>query len=197
MFFVSRYVYVLGHEAGHAFLAVLLLRWVFGIDIEKTGEGGTEHEKAMWPFGILISAFGYLGPSLFGLLAAWLLLHDPPATVLWASIAFLVVMLLATRGFLGPLLIISLMVVLYQIVTKLEPPLVALAAHVWTWFLLISGVQRMLLFMRESHYNIKGNDTEALRAATLLPTYVWGAILLLGTIAALAYGGAMLLRLAN
>jgi hypothetical protein len=197
MFFAGKYLYVLAHEGGHAFLAVLLFRFVKGIDIEKTGEGGTEREKAMWPFGILISAFGYLGPSLFGLLAAWLLLHDPPATVLWGSIAFLAVMLLATRGFLGPLLIICLMVALYQIVTRAEPSMVALAAHVWTWFLLISGVQAALLLMRERGYNVKGNDTEALRAATLLPTYVWGGILLSGTIAALAYGGAMLLRLTS
>jgi hypothetical protein len=197
MFFAGKFLYVLAHEGGHAFLAVLLFRLVKGIDIKKTGEGGTERERAMWPFGILISAFGYLGPSLFGLLAAWLLLHDPAATVLWGSIAFLAVMLLATRGFLGPLLIICLMVALYQVVTKAEPSMVALTAHLWTWFLLISGVQQMLLFMRDRHYNIKGNDTEALRAATLLPTFVWGAILLLGTIAALAYGGAMLLRLTN
>ncbi len=197
MFFAGKYLSVLAHEGGHAILAVLLFRSVKGIDIYKDGGGLTVHERAMWPFGILISAFGYLGPSLFGLLAAWLLLHDPPATVLWASIAFLAVMLLATRGFLGPFLIIGLMVALYQIVTKAEPSMIALVAHVWTWFLLISGVQQMLLFMRERHYHIKGNDTEALRAATLLPTYVWGAILLLGTIAALAYGGAMLLRLTS
>jgi hypothetical protein len=124
-----------------------------------------------------------------------LLLHDPPATVLWGSIAFLAVMLLATRGFLGPLLIICLMVALYQIVTRAEPPVVELVAHVWTWFLLISGVQRMLLFMSRADYNADGNDAKQLQKATLLPAYLWGGILLLGTIAALAYGGAMLLRL--
>jgi hypothetical protein len=197
MFFAGKYLYVLAHEGGHAFLAVLLFRLVKGIDIKANGSGLTTHETAMWPFGILIAAFGYLGPSLFGLFAAWLLLHDPAATVLWGSIAFLAVMLLATRGFLGPLLIICLMVVLYQIVTKAEPSLVTLAAHVWTWFLLISGVQAALLLMRERGYNAKGNDTQALRDATLLPKYVWGGILLVAAIAALAYGGAMLLRLST
>ena len=126
MFFAGKYLYVLAHEGGHALLAVLLFRLVNGIGIKRNGGGGTEHERAMWLFGILILAFGYLGPSLFGLLAAWLLLHDPAETVLWGSIAFLAVMLLATRGFLGPLLIICLMVALYQIVTKAEPSMVAL-----------------------------------------------------------------------
>ena len=197
MFFAGRYLTVLAHEGGHAFMAVAVFRLVKGITIKTNAEGDTAPDKVVWPFYILIAAFGYLGPSLFGLFAAWLLLHDPAETVLWGSIAFLAVMLLATRGFLGPLLIICLMVALYQIVTRAEPSMVALAAHVWTWFLLISGVQAALLLMRERGYNVKGNDTEALRAATLLPTYVWGGILLLGTIAALAYGGAMLLRLTS
>jgi hypothetical protein len=197
MWFAGKYLTVLAHEGGHAFVAVALFRRVLSIDIYKTSEGLTRSEKAIWPFGILVVAFGYLGPSLFGLFAAWLLLHAPPATVLWGSIAFLAVMLLATRGFLGPLLIICLMVALYQIVTKAEPSTVALAAHVWTWFLLISAVQRMLMFMRRGDYGADGGDARALRDATLLPAYLWGGILLLGTIAALTYGGAMLLRLTD
>lgn len=196
MFFAGKYLYVLAHEGGHALLAIVLFRFVYGIDIKRNGGGRTEHERAMWPFGILILAFGYLGPSLFGLFAAWLLLHDPAETVLWGSIAFLAVMLLATRGFLGPLLIICLMVALYQIVTKAEPSMVAFVAHLWTWFLLISGVQAALLLVRRD-YKIKGNDSELLRNATLLPALVWGVILLVGSIAALVYGGGMLLRLTS
>jgi Peptidase M50B-like len=197
MFFAGRYLTLLAHEGGHALLAVAVFRVVKGIDIKTNGDGGVEPDKRVWPFYLLVSAFGYLGPSLFGLLAAWLLLHDPPATVLWGSIAFLAVMLLATRGFFGPLLIICLMVALYQIATKAEPSMAALAAHVWTWFLLISGVQRMLMFMRTRNYNVAGNDTERLQKGTLLPKYLWGVILLVGTIAALTYGGGMLLRLTN
>jgi Peptidase M50B-like len=195
MFFAGRFLTVLAHEGGHAFMAVAVFRLVKGITIKTSAEGETEPDKNVWPFYLLVAAFGYLGPSLFGLFAAWLLLHDPAETVLWGSIAFLAVMLLATRGFFGPLLIICLMVALYQIVTKAEPSLVTLAAHVWTWFLLISGVQRMLMFMRTRNYNAKGNDTDWLRKGTLLPQYLWAVILLVGTIAALVYGGGMLLRL--
>ena len=194
MFFAGKYLYVLAHEGGHALLAVLLFRLVHSIDIKGNGSGLTRSENAMWPFGILVVAFGYLGPSLFGLLAAWLLLHDPAETVLWGSIAFLSVMLLATRGFLGPLLIICLMVALYQIVTKAEPSMVNFVAHLWTWFLLISGVQAALMLIRRD-YKGKGNDAELLQKATLLPTYLWALILLVGTVAALVYGGGMLLRL--
>jgi hypothetical protein len=197
MFFAGKYLTVLAHEGGHALLAVFVFRLVKSISINTKGGGATQPDKYVWPFYILMAAFGYLGPSLFGLFAAWLLLHDPAETVLWGSIAFLAVMLLATRGFLGPLLIICLMVALYQIVTKAEPSTVTLVAHVWTWFLLISGVQRMLMFMRTRDYTAEGNDTELLRKGTLLPQYLWGVILLVGSIAALAYGGGMLLRLTS
>jgi hypothetical protein len=195
MFFVTRFVTVVAHEGGHSIVAVALLRGVHAIRINRTGGGETRHDPAMWPFGILIAAAGYLGPSLFGLLAAWLLIRGETAAVLWGSIAFLAVMLLAVRGVLGLLLVPALAVVLYQVATKVEPSTQALFAHVWTWFLLISAVQRMILFMRTANYDVPGNDAAALSAQTLLPRALWGLLLLAGTMAALVWGGGMLLRL--
>ncbi len=195
LFVVTRFVTVVAHEAGHAIVAVALLRAVHAIRFDRRSNGVTVHDRAMWPFGILIAAAGYLGPSLFGLLAAWLLIRGETAAVLWGSIAFLAVMLLAVRGIVGLLLVPALAVVLYQVATKAEPPTQALFAHVWTWFLLISAVQRMLLFMSTANYDAPGNDTASLSSDTLLPRALWGLILLAGTIAALVWGGAMLLRL--
>jgi hypothetical protein len=195
LFFVTRFVTVVAHEGGHAIMAVALLRAVKAIRLNRAGGGVTEYERPMWPFGILISAAGYLGPSLFGLLAAWLLVRDETAAVLWGSIAFLAVMLFAVRGVVGLLLVPTLAVVLYQVAVKAEPAGQALFAHVWTWFLLISAVQRMLLFMSTGNYDAPGNDTEALSGMTLLPKALWGLILLAGTVAALVWGGGMLLRL--
>jgi hypothetical protein len=195
LFAVTRFVTVVAHEGGHAIVAVALLRAVHAIRFDRRGGGVTVYERPMWPFGVLISAAGYLGPSLFGLLAAWLLIRDETAAVLWGSIAFLAVMLLVVRGIVGLLLVPTLAVLLYQVAVKAEPPAQALFAHVWTWFLLISAVQRMLLFMSHASYNGKGNDAEQLSGYTLLPKALWGLLLLAGTIAALAWGGAMLLRL--
>jgi hypothetical protein len=195
MFFAGKYLTVLAHEGGHAFLGLALFRGISGITIKSNGGGETRHEPAIWPVLLLILTFGYLGPSLFGLFAAWLLLHDPAATVLWGSIAFLAVMLLATEGFLGPVLIISLMVALFQVVTRAEPSMIALVAHVWTWFLLISGVQRLFLLMSRKDYTSPRNDTMKLGQMTLVGGAFWGALLLVAAIAALAYGGALLLRL--
>jgi hypothetical protein len=195
LFFAGKFLTVLAHEGGHAFLGLALFRGIKKITINTSGGGETQSEVSIWPITLLILAFGYLGPSLFGLLAAWLLLHDPAATVLWGSIAFLAVMLLATEGFLGPVLIISLMVALFQVVTRAQPSTVALVAHVWTWFLLISGVQRMFLLMRRNEYTNPKNDTTKLGKMTLVGGAFWGALLLVATVAALVYGGALLLRL--
>ena len=195
LFVVTRFVTVVAHEGGHAIVAAALLRGVHAIRIDRSGGGVTRHDPAMWPFSILISAAGYLGPSLFGLLAAWLLVRGETAAVLWGSIAFLAVMLLAVRGVPGLLIVPALAVVLYQVATTTEPATQALFAHVWTWFLLISSVQRMILFMGTGNYDVPGNDVAALSAQTLLPRALWGLLLLTGTIAALVWGGAMLLRL--
>lgn len=195
LFYLTRFLTVIAHEGGHAIVSVALLRAVKAIRFDRDGGGVTDHEPAMWPFGILISAAGYLGPSLFGLLAAWLMIRGETAAVLWGSIVFLAVMLLAVRGILGLLLVPALLVVLYQVVTKAEPPAQALFAHVWTWFLLISAVQRMIMFMRTANYKVPISDAAALSRQTFLPAELWGLLLLVGTIAALVWGGAMLLRL--
>ena len=195
MFFLTRFVYVVAHEAGHAIVAVALLRGVHAIRVRKDG-GVTEHEAAMWPFSILILAAGYLGASGFGLLAAWLLVRGQTAMVLWASMALLFLMLFAVRGLLGLLLVPGLLYVLYQVATRADPVMQTLSAHVWTWFLLIASVQRMLLYVQRKDYTNEKSDTAKLGALFVMPNEVWAFILLVATIAALVWGGALLLRLA-
>ncbi|MEH1129491.1 M50 family metallopeptidase [Micromonospora sp. CPCC 206061] len=114
--------------------------------------------------------------------------------VLWASLGFLVVMLIAVRGLVGWLVVPALMVVIGLAAAKVDAPLQTLYAHMWVWFLLIGAVQRMLLYVRHKHYYQDGSDTRILERRTLVANEVWVLVLLAGTIAALAYGGAMLLR---
>jgi len=196
LFFLTRFVYVVAHEAGHAIVAVALLRGVRAIRVHANGGGETEHEAAMWPFSILILAAGYLGASGFGLLAAWLLTRGQTTMVLWASMAFLFLMLFAIRGLLGLLLVPALLYVLYQVATRADPVMQTLSAHVWTWFLLIASVQRMLLYVQRKDYTNEKSDTAKLGALFVMPNEVWAFILLVATIGALVWGGALLLRLA-
>jgi hypothetical protein len=198
LWFLTKFVVVLAHEGGHAIVGIALLNRVRRIDFNSGGGGGTEWVKApMWPFVILILLAGYAGPSLFGLMAAWLLRHDRPDMVIWGSMAFLVLMLFAVRGWIGWVVIPLLLVVLYQVATKAEAGVLTLIAYVWTWFLLIGAVQRMLVYIRAKHYQNKTSDTALLQRVTWLPNEVWTFVQLIGTGAALVWGGAMLLRLAG
>jgi hypothetical protein len=198
LWFLTKFVVVLAHEGGHAIVGIALFNRVKKIDFNTGGGGGTAWARApMWPFVILVLIAGYAGPSLFGLLAAWLLRHDRPEMVVWGSMAFLVLMLFAVRGWVGWLVIPLLLVGLYQVATRADGAQLTLFAYVWTWFLLIGAVQRMLVYISAGHYRGETSDTAKLQRVTWVPNEVWTFVQLLGTGAALVWGGALLLRLAG
>jgi hypothetical protein len=196
-YFVTKFVSVLAHEGGHALAGIALLSSLDRITIKRGAGGETNFIKnPMWPFVILVGVAGYAGPSLFGLMAAWLLLHGrPPELVIWGSMAFLVLMLLAVRGWIGWVVVPILLVVLYRVVTTAGPGVLTLFAYVWTWFLLMSGVQAMIVYIRAKLYMSEDSDSARLQGFTLLPREVWAFVHLLATGAALVWGGSMLLRL--
>jgi hypothetical protein len=196
LWFVGKYVLVIAHEGGHALLAKLLFRKLHSIRFDRDGGGVTAPASEVpWLFNILIFLAGYLGPSMFGLFGAWLLVRGQTMMVLWASMAFLVLMLFAVRGLLGWLTVPGLIVVLYLVTMRVDPPLQTLYTHMWVWFLLIGAVQRMLHFVLDRQYENGTNDSTHLADLTLVPSAIWAYVFLAGTIGALAYGGAMLLRL--
>jgi len=195
LWFVGKYVLVIAHEGGHALLAKLLFQRLRSISFDRNGGGATAPASEVpWLFNILIFLAGYLGPSMFGLFGAWLLVRGQTTMVLWASMAFLVLMLFAVRGFLGWLTVPGLLVVLYLVAMRVDPPLQTLYTHMWVWFLLIGAVQRMLHFVLDRQYENGTNDSTHLADLTLVPSAIWAFVFLVGTIGALAYGGAMLLR---
>jgi hypothetical protein len=195
LYFVTKWIGTVVHEGGHAIMGLALLRGITDIRFTRGGGGVTTMDRTMWPFGILVGLAGYSGPSMFGLLAAWLLVHGRTEVVLWGSMIFLVLMLLVVRGFIGWLVVPVLIVVLYKITTSVGPDRQFLLAHVWTWFLLIYAVQQMIVYIHQKHYEQPTSDTGRLRSFTLLPSVFWAAVLLAMTIFALGWGGAMLLGL--
>jgi hypothetical protein len=195
LWYIAKFVLVIAHEGGHALLAKLLFQTLRSITFTKEGGGATEPAGSVpWLFNVVIFLAGYLGPSTFGLLGAWLLIHGRTEQVLWTSLAFLVVMLFAVRGMLGWLLVPGLITVIWLVAVKVDPPLQTLYTHMWVWFLLIGAVQRMLLFVLHKQYDDDSNDSISLQELTLVPSALWALVFLVGTIAALVYGGALLLR---
>jgi hypothetical protein len=195
LFFVTKFATVVAHEGGHAIVATLLFRKVRRIGFDSSGGGGTDVAPPVpWLFNIAIGAAGYLGPSMFGLLAVEVLVRGAPEVVLWMSVVFLLVMLFVVRGGVGLVLVPALTAAIVLIAVKTHPPLQTLFAHMWVWFLLIAPVERMLLLVRRRDYRLPDNDTAKLGKWTPLPAEIWSLALLAGTIAALVYGGSLLLR---
>ncbi|GAA0477521.1 membrane protein [Paractinoplanes deccanensis] len=195
LWYVSKFALVIAHEGGHALLAKLLFRSIESIRFQRDGSGAVKPAGDVpWLFTIVILLAGYLGPSAFGLMGAWMLIHGHVQQVLWASLAFLVVMLIAVRGLMGWLLVPALIVVIWMVATRADGPVQALYTHMWVWFLLIGAVQRMLLFVLARQYDDESNDAVSLQSLTLIPSAIWAFVFLVGTIAALAYGGGLLLR---
>ncbi len=194
LYVVTRFVSVIPHEGGHATVGKLLFQRIKQIRFQPDGGGVTEFDPPIpWLFDILLTAAGYLGPSMFGLLAAEMLVRGWTDMVLWGSLLFLLAMLLAVRGIVGWITVPGLMVVIGYIAVKVDPPLQLLYTHMWVWFLLIAPVEEMLIFLEAKGYNRDKTDVAVLRRLTLLPRELWTLILLAGTIAALVYGARLLL----
>ena len=157
----------IAHEGGHALLARLLFQRVTAIRLFSDGGGVT-----------------YFGGDM-----PWAV-----DATLWASLGFLLLMLFAVRGLLGWLVVPTLMSVICYVALAAEPPIQELFAYVWTWFLLIAAVETMLIFLRGRGYDNSGSDAGALRRLTSLSGEFWAVLMLIGTTAALVYGGVMLLR---
>jgi len=195
MFVVTKYAATVAHEGGHALLGRLMLQKVKSVRLERGGGAATSFGgKLPWVVDIPVTMMGHLGPSAFGLGAAWLAVRGHTAAIFWTSLAFLLLMLFVVRGPVGWLVVPTLVVLAFLAAVYTEPPTQELLAHVWAWFLLISAVESSLVVMRGAAYATKGSDHDVLRGLTLLPPAVWGFLLLVGSLAALAYGGAMLLR---
>jgi len=196
LYYVAKFLATVAHEGGHALVAKLLFRKLESITFKRDSSGRTSYASALpWLVAIPTAMAGYLGPSMFGLLAAYLLGKGATGTVLWASLAFLLVMLIAVRGVVGWVVVPVLMAAIFAITMGVHPPVQTMLTYMWVWFLLIVPVEDMLVFMRAELWKDAGSDSAKLQKLTLLPSALWGVLLLAGTIAALVYGGAMLLRL--
>jgi hypothetical protein len=195
LWYVTKYVLVIAHEGGHALLLKLCFQALRSVTFDSHGGGLTRPEQPVpWPFTVVALLAGYLGPSLFGLIGVWLLVRGQTQTALWASVAFLVAMLFAVRGVRGWLLVPGLIVIILLVAVRVDPPVQTLYTHMWVWFLLIGAVQRMLLFLSTKQYEEDENDAAILEGLTLIPSEIWTIVFLVGTIAALTYGGATLLQ---
>jgi peptidase M50B-like protein len=189
------------HEGGHALFVSLFGGNVKAVRIDRNRSGRTEFAGIGW-FGRFFNALaGYLGPSLFGLLGAWLLVKGQAEAVLWLGLLFLILLMLNLAkpfGYLVVLLTGALVVlVLYEASAVIQTAF----AYTWVWLLLMGGFRDVVEFRRgrldakRTGQRDRSSDAYALFRLSLLPPVLWVGFFWLATLGALLLGAAIMLGL--
>jgi hypothetical protein len=166
-------------------------RKIRSVKINPNGTGATNIVPPAG-FGYGVAAFvGYVGASAAGLIAAVLISTGRMVAVLWLGLVLFAVMLLTVRNFFGGIVILTCGALLYLVVRYGTAGVDTTVAYGVAWFLLISGTRVALGIVRRPS---DVADAGVLAGMTFLWRWVWCLLWLAGTIAALAFGGRILIR---
>jgi hypothetical protein len=184
---LTQHVNTMAHEGAHAAMGSAMGRKVTAVTLRGNGEGRTALAGAHGTGYVLAGFVGYLGPSAFGLGAAKLIQVGHIIAVLWLTMLALAALAIAVRRNGFGIAAVTVSGVGLYLVARYAPlgGQVAVAYGI-AWFLLVSGVQVVLLHGRNA------GDAIALRQLTRLPRGLWVGIWLAGSTAALIFGGGML-----
>jgi len=177
------------HEGAHAVIGLGVGRRIRGVTINPDGGGATDMVPKSG-LGYAVAAFvGYVGPSAAGLIAAGLISIGRIVAVLWLGLLLLAAMLLMVRKFFGGIVILVCGALLCLIVRYATVGVETAVAYGVTWFLLMSG-PKVALGAASKPKDVA--DAKILARMTFLWPSAWCFLWLVGTIAALVVGGAIL-----
>jgi hypothetical protein len=191
----SRNLVTIVHEAGHAGTAVLTGRRLTGIRLHSDTSGLTlSTGRPSGPGMVATAAAGYLAPSLAGLFGVVLLAFDQVTVMLWAATGLLLAMLVMVRNAYGALSLLLTGAIVVAVSLLAGADVQAGFAYAVTWFLLLAAVRPVGELWRERRRRGQGRtDADQLARLTRVPGGVWVGFFGLGTLAALAAGGWVLL----
>ena len=175
----------------HALIGIAAGRRIREVDIDSDGGGSTDMRPNSG-FGFGVAAFvGYIGSSVAGLIAAVLISAGHIVTVLWLGLLLFAFMLLMVSNFFGAIVVLTYGALLYVIMRYTTAGVQVAVAYGVTWFLLLSGTK--VAFSAASRPD-RVADAGILAGMTFLWRSAWCFLWLIGTIAALVVGGAILTR---
>jgi hypothetical protein len=170
-----RYLDTALHEGGHA-----LLVWAHGgkvhrVHIERGGGGFTAYlpGSSSASADFLVSAAGYTGPSLAGLLAAKLLSNGNVTAVFILAVLALAALLLVVENSFGIFVVLACAAGLIGLERYAPTWLGDVCAYFLTWFLLMSGVKSVVILRRARRYGSRTSDADALAQVTHIPAFLW------------------------
>jgi hypothetical protein len=183
---IVRHVNTIAHEGAHAVTGSALGHRVDWVRLNPDATGATQRSGGKLGGNVTASFAGYLGPSLFGLGAAKLIEVGHSVAVLWLALLLLILLLFVLRRVFSFVPVIATGLVIYLIARYGSVGAEAIAAYAITWFLLLSGVRVVL------DHNLSAGDAGNLASMTHIGRAFWVLLWLVGSIAAVAIGGALL-----
>jgi Peptidase M50B-like len=182
-----RTIGVIAHEGAHALTGACLGWRVDSVRLNANGTGKTSLVEGSGS-GVTSGIAGYLGPSGFGVAAAALIAHGQIVAVLWIGVILLAILLPSVRTVFGVALVVGTGFMLFSIARSGQAWLEQVTAYGLSWLLLLSGVRSVL------EHRTEAEDAHALRDITHLPRVLWFGLWLIGSVAALAFGAALLVQ---
>ena len=184
-----RHFSVMAHEGAHVAAGWGVGGRVSGVKLNRDATGETA-TRGTGGFGsVIIGVAGYLGPSLFGLTAAYLISLDQITVALWLALACLAIMLILVRNFFGVISVAISGVLVFLVLRYGSPEVQAVTACALSWFLLFSGVRWVLA------HGTGAKDAMILKQSTHIPRFMWFIFWLAITVGALWVGYHLLIRL--
>ena len=177
---------VMAHEGAHAVFGSLAGRKISGITLNADATGGTFVAQGGCLGNIIIGFAGYVGPSLFGLGAAWAIHLGYRESVLWVTLFLLVILAFMLRRSYGMITVVFTGALVYVVGHFTPRGVQIVAAYFLTWLLLLSGVRGILYRGADS------GDGANLSQLTMIPRLIWWLLWLAATLGAVALGGKML-----
>jgi len=177
---------VMAHEGAHAVFGSLAGRKISGIMLNADATGGTFVAQGGCLGNIVIGFAGYVGPSLFGLGAAWAIHLGYSESVLWVTLFLLVILAFMLRRSYGMITVVFTGALVYVVGHFTPRGVQIVAAYFLTWLLLLSGVRGILYRGADS------SDGANLSQLTMIPRLIWWLLWLAATLGAVALGGKML-----
>ena len=196
---IARNALTVVHEGSHAFVAVLSGRRLAGVRLHSDTSGLTVSVGRNKGPGMVATAFaGYVGPSVLGLGAAWLLGRGYAVGLLWLLLVALAVLLLQIRNLYGLWVVLASAILLVAVSWWAPTPWQVAVAYTVTWFLLL-GAPRAVVELQGSRRRAGrgggSSDADVLSRLTRVPAVVWVGVFWLVCVGALVLGGSWIVDL--
>jgi len=190
-----RHLATLLHEAGHAFVGVLVGRKLRGIRLHSDTSGLTlSRGKPTGPGMVATLLAGYPAPAIVGLAGAWLVSAGYAAGMLWLLVLLCAVMLVFIRNFYGLWVVLVIGVGVAVLSWTATGQVISITAYLMVWSLLLVAPRAVVELQRSRRRHGKTrSDADQLAALTRLPAGFWIAVFWLVCAVCLLAGGWLLL----